>query len=110
MQGGDLDVKMRRPMLLLLIAGLTVLPLLARAQLLADSGDSPSTPVLPSAGTAYPPLALTYTRPTEKAAVQGISSENKTSFRDCWHEEPGTSQPGTEWSTSRTEEYAVRHG
>jgi hypothetical protein len=58
-------------MILLLIAGLTVLPPLARAQLLADSGDSPSAPDLPSAGTAYPQLALTYTRPTEKSRLRG---------------------------------------
>jgi hypothetical protein len=43
------------------------------------------------------------------SAVQGIDSENKTGFRDCRHKEPGTSEPKTERSTERTEEYAVTH-
>ena len=63
-------MKMRGLMLLLLaIAGLTVLPPLAMAQSLADSGDSSSAAVLPSAGTTHPQLALTYTRPTEKTKL-----------------------------------------
>ena len=69
MQERDLDMKMRGLMLLLLgIAGLTVLPL-AMAQSLADSGDSSSAAVLPSPGTTHPQLALTYTRPTEKTKL-----------------------------------------
>jgi hypothetical protein len=63
-------MKMRGLMLLLLaIAGLTVLPPLAMAQSLADSGDSSSAAVLPSAATPHPQLALTYTRPTEKTKL-----------------------------------------
>jgi len=64
-------MKMRGLMLLsLAIAGLTVLPRLAMAQSLADSGDSPSTAVLPPPGTAHTQLALTYARPTETTKLR----------------------------------------
>jgi hypothetical protein len=46
----------------------------------------------------------------DHSALQGIRSENTTVFRDCGHEEPGKSLPGNEWSTSRTEKYAVKDG
>jgi len=64
-------MKMRGLMLLLLaMAGLTVLPPLAMAQSLADSGDSSSAVGWPSPGTAQPQLALAYTRPTEEAKLR----------------------------------------
>src|SRR5450759_2309645 len=70
MQEGDLDMKMRGLMLLLLaMAGLTVLPPLAMAQSTASSGGSSSAEVLPSPGTTHPQPDLTYTRPTEKAKL-----------------------------------------
>jgi hypothetical protein len=58
----NLAMKMRRIVLLLLvIAALTVLPVLAKAQSLADSEDSSS-----NVSSAIPPqLNLTYTRPTD---------------------------------------------
>jgi hypothetical protein len=64
-------VKMRGLALwLLAMAGLTVLPPLAMAQVLADSSDSSSAAVLPSSpGTTRLQLALTYTRPTEKTKL-----------------------------------------
>jgi hypothetical protein len=64
-------MKMRGLMLLLLaIAGLTLLPPLAMAQSLADSGDSSSAAVLPlSPGATHSQLALTYTRRTEKTKL-----------------------------------------
>ena len=63
-------MKIRGLMLLLLaIAGLTVLPSLAVAQSLVDSGDSSSAEVSTSLVTAQPQLALTYTRPTEKTKL-----------------------------------------
>jgi hypothetical protein len=63
-------MKMRGLMLLLAIAGLAALPLLAKAQSLADSGDSSSAALLPSLGTTHPQLALTYTRPTQKTKLR----------------------------------------
>jgi hypothetical protein len=69
MQEGDLDMKMRGLMLLVLaMTGLTVLPPLAMAQSPANSGDSSSAAVSP--GTTHPEPALTYTRPTEKTKVR----------------------------------------
>jgi hypothetical protein len=69
MQEGDLDMTMRGLVLLLLaIAGLTVLPPLAMAQSQADSGDSSSAAVL-STSTTHPQPDLTYTRPTEKTKL-----------------------------------------
>jgi hypothetical protein len=69
-QERDLDMKMRRLLLLLLaIGGLTFLTQLARAQSLADSSDSSSSAALPSAGTTHQQLAPTYTRPTEKTKL-----------------------------------------
>jgi hypothetical protein len=71
MQGGDLDMKMRGLMLWsLAIAPLSVLLPLAIAQTTADSGGSSSATVRPSAGTAHPQPALTYTRPTGKTKVK----------------------------------------
>ena len=55
-------------LLLLAIAGLTVLPPLAMAQSQADSGDSSSAAVL-STSTTHPQPDLTYTRPTEKTKL-----------------------------------------
>jgi hypothetical protein len=67
MQEGDLDMKIRGLMLCLLaMTGLTVLPALAVAQSVADSGDSSSTEVATSPITTQPQQALTYSRPTEK--------------------------------------------
>jgi hypothetical protein len=63
-------MKMRGLMLLLAIAGLGALPLPAKAQSLADSGDSSSAALLPSLGTTHPQLALTYTRPTRKTKLR----------------------------------------
>jgi hypothetical protein len=69
MQEGDLDMTMRRLMLLLLaIAGLTVQPPLAKAQSQADSGASSST-AASSTSTTPPQPDLTYTRPTEKTKL-----------------------------------------
>lgn len=63
-------MKIRGLMILLLaIAGLTVLPALLVAQSLADSGDSSSTEVSTSLVTTQPQLALTYSRPTEKTRL-----------------------------------------
>jgi len=56
-------------LLLLAIACLTVLPRLAMAQSLLDSGDSSSAEVLPSTDI-HSQLTLTYTRPTEKTKLQ----------------------------------------
>lgn len=57
-------------LLLLSIAGLAVLPQLAMAQSLADSGDSPTAAVSPSQGPTDPQLDLTYTRPTDKTKLR----------------------------------------
>jgi len=63
-------MKIRGLMLwLLAIAGLTVLPALAVAQSLADSGDASSTEVSTSLVPTQPQLALTYRRPTEKTRL-----------------------------------------
>jgi hypothetical protein len=63
-------MKIRGLMLLLLaIAGLTVLPSLAVAQSLIDSGDSSSAEVSTLLVATQPQLALTYTRPTEKTKL-----------------------------------------
>ena len=60
-------MKMRRLMLLLLaIAGLAALPVPAKAQALADSGDPSGT----VASTAQAQPDLTYTRPTEKTKIE----------------------------------------
>ena len=60
-------MKMRRLMLLLLaIAGLAALPVPAKAQALADSGDTSGT----VASTAQAPPDLIYTRPTEKTKIE----------------------------------------
>ncbi|MGA7474537.1 MAG: hypothetical protein WBW60_17520, partial [Candidatus Sulfotelmatobacter sp.] len=60
-------MKMRRLMLLLLaIAGLAALPVPAKAQALADSGDTSGT----VASTAPAPPDLIYTRPTEKTKIE----------------------------------------
>ena len=56
-------------LLLLAIAGLTVLPLLAVAQALVNASDSSSAEVSTSLVTAQPQMALTYTRPTEKSKL-----------------------------------------
>ncbi len=59
-------MKMRRIMLLLLvIADLAVLPVLAKAQSLVDSGDSSSGTVDLSVSTATPQPDLTYMRPPQ---------------------------------------------
>ena len=55
--------------LLLAIAGLTVLPSLAVAQALVDASDSSSAEVSTSLVAAQPQMALTYTRPTEKTKL-----------------------------------------
>jgi hypothetical protein len=63
-------MKMDAPVLLLLaIAGLTVLPTVARAQLLADSADSSSAATAPSPSTTHLQPALAYARPTEKTKL-----------------------------------------
>jgi hypothetical protein len=63
-------MKMRGLILLLLaMAGLTVLPPLAMAQSPADSGDSSGAAVLPPPGPAQP-QALAYTRPTEETKLR----------------------------------------
>ena len=63
-------MKMRGLMLLLLaIAGLTMLPALAVAQSVVDSGASSSAEVSTSLATTRPQFALTYTRPTEKTKL-----------------------------------------
>ena len=63
-------MKIRGLMLLLLaIAGLTVLPSLALAQSLIDSGDFSSAEVSTSLVAAQPQMPLTYTRPTEKTKL-----------------------------------------
>jgi hypothetical protein len=54
---------------LLAIASLTVLPAVAVAQSLADSGESSSAEVSTSIVTTQPQLALTYSRPTEKTRL-----------------------------------------
>jgi len=62
----NFDMKMRRIMLLLLvIADLAVLPVLAKAQSLVDSGDSSSGTVDLSVSTATPQPDLTYIRPPQ---------------------------------------------
>jgi hypothetical protein len=68
---GDPDMKMRGLVLLwLAMAGLTVLPPLAMAQSLANSGEASSEEVLPSAPSAtHPQPGLTYSRPTEKTKL-----------------------------------------
>src|ERR1700674_6131448 len=64
-----LDMKIRQIILpLLSLAGLAALPLLAKAQSLANSGDSSSTAALP-ASTAHPQPDLTYVRPTQKTRL-----------------------------------------
>jgi|SRR5271165_11185 len=64
-------MKMRRRMLSLLgIACFAALPVVAEAQLLADSIGSSSTTSSPSTFTTEPQLHLTYTRPTEKTKLQ----------------------------------------
>jgi hypothetical protein len=72
--GEDLDMKMRRiTLLLLIIAYLAALPVLARAQSLVDSGDFSSAAVLSvstSVSTTNPQPGLTYTRPTEKTRLR----------------------------------------
>ena len=63
-------MKMREFMLwLMAIAGLSALPVLAKAQSLANSGDSSSAAVLPSV-TTNPQSAVMYTRPTEKTRLR----------------------------------------
>jgi hypothetical protein len=63
----DLDMKMRRVMLLvLLVAGLAGLPVPAKAQSLADSRDSSGTTV---ASTAPAQPDLTYARPTQTTKI-----------------------------------------
>ncbi len=63
-------MRMRRVMLLLLaIAGLTVLTTFAIGQSLLDSGDTSSAAVLPSTSATPPQPDLTYTRPTEKTKL-----------------------------------------
>lgn len=60
-------MEMRRLVLLLLaIAGLAALPVLTKAQALADSGDSSGT----IASTTPARLDVTYTRPTEKTKLR----------------------------------------
>jgi hypothetical protein len=67
-------MKMCRIMLLgLLAAGLTALPQLAKAQLLADSGDPLSAAVLPSTETTHPQTDFIYTRPTEKTKLRNYA-------------------------------------
>src|SRR5260370_16028588 len=69
MQEGDVDMTMRRLMLLLrAIAGLTALPPLTMAQSQGDSGASSSTAAL-STKTTPPQPDLTYTSPTEKTKL-----------------------------------------
>jgi hypothetical protein len=64
-------MKIRRIMLLLaVVAALTALPLLAKAQVLAASGDSSSNAVDLSVSTANPLPDLIYTRPTEKMKLR----------------------------------------
>ncbi|MFZ3210502.1 MAG: hypothetical protein WA188_03235 [Terriglobales bacterium] len=64
-------MKTRGLMLLLLaVAGLTVLPPLAMAQSLGNFGDSSSAAVLPSAGPTQPQLDVTYTSPTEETRLR----------------------------------------
>jgi hypothetical protein len=64
-------MKMRRIMLLLLaIAGLAVLPVLAKAQSLVNSGDSSSSTVDLSVSTAGPQLDLTYMRPPQATKLR----------------------------------------
>jgi hypothetical protein len=56
-------------LLLLAIAGLTVLPSLAVAQALVDASDSSSAEVSTSLVAAQPQITLTYMRPTEKTKL-----------------------------------------
>jgi hypothetical protein len=66
---GRLDMKMRQFVLSLLpIAGLAIVPLLAKAQSLVDQGDSSRTAAL-AASTAHPQPDLTYIRPTRKTRL-----------------------------------------
>ena len=66
-------MKIRQAILLLLVvAGLTAIPLLANAQLLVDSADSSST-VAASASTTHPQPDLTYTRPTQKTKLRNYA-------------------------------------
>jgi hypothetical protein len=65
-----LDMKMRTyKFVLVAIAGLAALPVLAKAQSQANSGDSSSAAVLPSV-TTNPQPAVTYTRPSEKTRLR----------------------------------------
>jgi len=69
-------MKMLRIMILLsVIADLSAVPALARAQALADSGDSSSGTVDLSASTANPSPDLTYLRPTETTKLRNYSFE-----------------------------------
>jgi hypothetical protein len=70
MPGGDLDVKMRAlvPLLLTITALMVLLPL-ATAQSRADSGDSSSATTLPLPEKTGMQLDLAYTRPTEKTVL-----------------------------------------
>ncbi|MGD0508759.1 MAG: hypothetical protein ABSA27_13230 [Terriglobales bacterium] len=64
-------MKMRRIMfLLLVIADLAVLPVLAKAQSLVDSGDSSSSTVDLSVSTATPQTDLTYMRPPQATKLR----------------------------------------
>jgi hypothetical protein len=64
-----LYMKIRKVVFFLLaIAGLAALPLLAKAQTLADSGNS-SSPAASTASTAHPQPDLTYIRPTQKTML-----------------------------------------
>ncbi|MGA2966639.1 MAG: hypothetical protein ABSD64_10525 [Terriglobales bacterium] len=66
-------MKMRRLMLLLLvIADIAALPLLARAQAMADSGDASSSAALP-VSMAEPQPDATYTRPTQATKLRNYA-------------------------------------
>jgi hypothetical protein len=70
MREGDLDMKMRGLMLLLVaIAGLAALPVLAKAQSLVNSEDFSSAAVVPSSAT-NPQPPVKYTRPDEKTRLR----------------------------------------
>ena len=65
-------MKMRQAILFALaIAGLAALPLLAKAQSLVDSGDSPGT--VASASTTQVLPDLTYVRPTQKTKIRNYA-------------------------------------
>jgi len=62
----NLDMKMRRfTLLTLVIAGLAILPVLAKAQALVDSGDSSNSMVNVSVSTVNPQPVFPYGRPPE---------------------------------------------